>query len=117
MDAQTVREYVEVVDLGIVYIHRDHVEQEGNKEYIRKLHSEGHPYCAVNGDGNVYAVFPDGSEVQIMGRAEPEFRRVSGETICDMCHLTYYRHKWSEHLGYDNRPYLHTLCNGELVKL
>ncbi len=47
----------------------------------------------------------------------PKFRRAGGACICHDCGLPYERHESSEHLDFDDRPWLRVLCNGELVKL
>lgn len=48
----------------------------------------------------------------------PKFRRASGEVVCRVCNKTYYKHPFAmEHLDYQDEPFLHRLCNGDLVKL
>jgi len=44
--------------------------------------------------------------------------RASGLCICDQCGKDYYAHPYaSEARDRDNEPYLHVLCNGDIVKL
>jgi hypothetical protein len=50
--------------------------------------------------------------------ATPEFYRASGDAICPACGKTYREHPMStEHLAYDDQPYLYLLCGSNLVKL
>ena len=43
--------------------------------------------------------------------------RASGECICETCGMQYYDHPLADDLpGYDG-PFLHRLCDGQLVKL
>lgn len=47
-----------------------------------------------------------------------EFKRVSGDCICEICGKIYYDHEYGmEEIGYDGRPFLIVLCNGDRVKL
>lgn len=46
------------------------------------------------------------------------FTRAGGLVICGHCGLQYIDHPMSPHyLSYDQRPFLHRLCDGRLVKL
>lgn len=45
-----------------------------------------------------------------------DFYRADGRCLCPVCNKEYYKHPFSEHQGWDG-PYLHKLCNGDLVKL
>lgn len=45
------------------------------------------------------------------------FYRACGDLICEECKEEYYRHPFSEHLDFDNKPWLRKLCNGDLIKL
>lgn len=46
------------------------------------------------------------------------FYRASGACICDACGKEYYSHPYAtEARDRDNMPYLHVLCNGDIVKL
>jgi len=47
-------------------------------------------------------------------------RRASQDVICDTCKKPYGEHKMltdAEYLSHDQQPYLHELCNGDIVKL
>lgn len=49
---------------------------------------------------------------------EPEMRRADGRVLCELCHREYRRHPFTfEHLDWNDEPFLHVLCNGDLVKL
>ena len=46
------------------------------------------------------------------------FYRASGECICSECGRDYYSHPYaSEARDRDDQPYLHIICNGDIVKL
>ena len=49
--------------------------------------------------------------------AVPDFRRTSGESICGICGLKYFKHPHTSHAGYDEAHFLRRLCTGEIVKL
>jgi hypothetical protein len=46
----------------------------------------------------------------------PNFRRAAGDTVC-ACGRPYYKHPHTSHRDWNDAPYLHVLCNGDLVKL
>ena len=47
-----------------------------------------------------------------------DFRRVSGDCICESCGKVYYDHQYDmDEVDYNGRPFLIVLCNGERVKL
>lgn len=46
-----------------------------------------------------------------------EFVRADGSIICFICKKFYFNHPFSEHNGFDGKPYLRKLCDGTLVKL
>ncbi len=47
-----------------------------------------------------------------------KFYRASGNCICNVCGLTYYKHPHDPDVtDWDGNPWLHVLCNGERVKL
>lgn len=48
---------------------------------------------------------------------EEEFFRADGRCICDICGKEYRKHPFSDHLSYNQEPYLNKLCDGTLVKL
>lgn len=49
---------------------------------------------------------------------EPEMRRASGDCLCDLCGREYRRHPFTfEYTDWNGEPFLHVLCNGDLVKL
>jgi len=53
---------------------------------------------------------------QVQG--SPDFTRASGKSQCSECGKLYLDHPEDFGcLGYDNRPFLHVLCNGKRVKL
>lgn len=44
--------------------------------------------------------------------------RASGDCVCEECGKQYYEHPLDQkELSYDNSPFMHILCNGDLVKL
>ncbi len=46
------------------------------------------------------------------------FKRAGGDCICDQCGKCYYDHPFdTKQLSYDDKPFLHVLCNGDRVKL
>lgn len=48
----------------------------------------------------------------------PDYRRASGDVICEACKQKYRKHPLDmDNLGYNNEPYLNRLCDGSLVKL
>lgn len=48
----------------------------------------------------------------------PDYRRASGEVICEICNKEYRKHPLDvDNLGYNGKPYLNRLCDGSLVKL
>lgn len=109
---------------GIIMSKAD-MHLEGNACYIADRHSKGFPVFIADGRGDIFALFPDGREIQTHGSAYQEVRedqplpikRVSGECICDLCGQQYYAHPNAPYLGYDDKPFLRVLCNGDLVKL
>lgn len=46
-----------------------------------------------------------------------DFRRASGDVICDVCEREYRRHPHTEHRDSNDNPYLTRLCDGDIVKL
>lgn len=47
-----------------------------------------------------------------------QMRRASGESLCDECRQPYSRHRYERAVLNDQgQPYIHRLCNGDLVKL
>lgn len=45
-------------------------------------------------------------------------QRAGGDVVCEDCGDTYYKHPHaSRPVDWENRPFLHVLCNGDLVKL
>jgi len=42
--------------------------------------------------------------------------RASHKAICRECNREYWRHEWTDHRFGDD-PFLHRLCNGDIVKL
>jgi len=50
-------------------------------------------------------------------KTSEEFIRASGDCICEICGKEYWRHPFSEHLSYNDEPFLNKLCDGTLVKL
>lgn len=47
-------------------------------------------------------------------------QRASQDVICQTCQKTYGQHPMltdAEYLSHDEQPYLHELCNGDIVKL
>ena len=56
--------------------------------------------------------------VHIAQQRYPEFYRADGNCICKICNKLYIDHPMSkEYLSWVCEPYLHILCNGDLVKL
>lgn len=48
----------------------------------------------------------------------PESRRASGDMTCSTCGHPYWKHPHSQHRDHINDdPYLHVLCNGDMVHL
>ncbi len=47
------------------------------------------------------------------------FHRAGGDCVCEACGKTYNRHLLASRplSGMDGLPFLHVLCNGDLVKL
>jgi hypothetical protein len=50
-----------------------------------------------------------------------KMRRASGDVLCETCSKEYRKHPLATELhnlsGIDGEPFLHRLCNGDLVKL
>lgn len=47
-----------------------------------------------------------------------KMHRASGECACNECGRCYYDHPYVDELrDWEDNPYLHILCNGEIVKL
>lgn len=47
-----------------------------------------------------------------------QVRRASGEALCTTCQRRYSQHKYERAiLNPEGKPYIHRLCNGDLVKL
>jgi len=46
-------------------------------------------------------------------------RRVNGEQVCEICNKQYWQHPYITDSvdAFENRPYLHLLCNGVIAKL
>jgi len=45
------------------------------------------------------------------------FRRASGDAVCEFCDQPFRKHPFSEHRDQDGNPFLNKLCDGSLVKL
>jgi hypothetical protein len=43
--------------------------------------------------------------------------RADGDCLCDCCDNPYRLHPMSRHADHNGEPYLHRLCDGQLVKL
>ena len=93
------------------------------KEWAKKAREELRKHCIVTvDDGDYMEDFNDDSVITLCNeydnlfKEEPEFRRADGHMLCS-CGLSYQQHPSSEHLSYDNQPYLRKLCDGTLVKL
>lgn len=49
---------------------------------------------------------------------EVQYYRADGNMICQPCGQEYFRHPYEASVvGYDELPFLHRICNGDLVKL
>ena len=47
-----------------------------------------------------------------------DFCRASGNCICSICKKEYYTHPYANEIkDWEDRPFLHKLCDGRLVKL
>jgi hypothetical protein len=47
-----------------------------------------------------------------------QVRRASGDVLCDTCQSPYRKHKFERGLlDHEDQPFIHRLCNGDLVKL
>lgn len=71
------------------------------------------PGCICLGDGML------GMKCEAPTHAvEVEFYRASGDMLCVTCGKTYYDHPLDQEIrDYNNEPFLHRICNGDLVKL
>lgn len=65
-------------------------------------------------------VFSSAEQVGIVPQDPKQFRRASGDIVCDACGSYYRQHplyRKADGLSYDGQPFLRRLCNGALVKL
>lgn len=64
--------------------------------------------------GDVIAAYLDGP-------LRRDFYRASGDVLCAICYFPFYDHPTANEpeyrSGIDGRPFLHRICNGDLVKL
>ena len=57
--------------------------------------------------------------VEVIYDEEPEikFYRASGDVVCYSCGRQYWHHPFADERAWNGEPFLHVLCNGDLVKL
>jgi hypothetical protein len=57
------------------------------------------------------------TEKELQDRIDKSYRS-NGDMVCSICKKKYIDHPMEKDiLGYNEEPYLHKLCNGDLVKL
>ena len=50
-------------------------------------------------------------------RPDEDMYRASHQMICPRCMKEYGKHPYTDDIGFDDRPFLRLLCNGDKVKL
>jgi len=82
-------------------------------------YSEGYGFNRFGGtQGPLYADSGGASRFFKQIQGEPDYARASGKSLCEECSKLYIDHPEDFGcLGYDNRPFLHVLCDGSRVKL